>query len=340
MRRRDMNVGQRGFSMVELVIAMTVTLIISAAIFQLISAGQTAFRKEPSMAERQQSIRMGMDIISQDLYKAGYGFPQFAQVFTDNLDGIGPLGPRGDDTDEIEIFLASDCPPKQVCDSPGTTITTFEEFGACENFPSLVILGNETEFGVFWADAPGKGSSASCGAGGGGKGGGGGGGGGSRNGHAVLPHGKSKFHNPPGGVPWDPEWLLVGSVIRYRINLEADGTPNLERSTFGGEDVGGQSSWQIIARGVEDLQVEYLNGVDWQDTPGLITCGMSCANPTAADFDTIIRRVRVRLSARALDPNLTGQSTSAVGNAPRGQLVTEIAPRAAIASVGMFRGEY
>ena len=318
---------QNGFSLIELVIAMTVTLIISGAIFQLMSAGQTAFRKEPAMADRQQSIRMGLDIISQDIYRAGYGFPQFAQVFTDNLDAVGPLGPGGADTDELEIFLATECPPKAVCDSPGTTITTVEEFSACENFPALVILGNETEFGVFWAEAPGIGTSGSCGKGGG------------KNGHAVLPHGKSKFSNPPGGIPFDPEYMLVGSVIGYRINLEADGTPNLERSAFGGEDVGGQSSWQIIARGVEDMQVEYLNGVDWQDGPGLITCGFSCAAPTAADFDTVIRRVRVRLSARAMAPNLTGQSMSAVGNAARGQLVTDIAPRAAVATLGQFAGE-
>ena len=326
--RRDQDGTQGGFSMVELMIAMTCTLIISGAIFQLIAAGQNAFRKEPSMAERQQNIRVGLDIISQDLFQAGYGFPQFAQVFSESLDGVGPLGPGGADTDELEIFLASECPPKSVCDSPGTTITTFEAFSACENFPSLVILGNEMEWGMFWAEAPGKGTSASCS-----------GGGGSKNGHAVLPHGKSKFSNPPGGIPFNPEYMLVGSVIRYRINIDAEGTPNLERSTAGGEDVGGQSSWQTIARGVEDLQVEYLNGVDWQDEPGLISCGFSCAAPTATDYDTLIRRVRVRLSARAMAPNLTGQSTSAVGNAPRGQLVTDIAPRAAFATLGQAAGE-
>jgi len=319
--RQVRDVKQRGFSMVELVIAMTVTLIISAAIFQLLSAGQTAFRKEPSMAERQQSIRVAMDLISQDIYRAGYGFPQFAQVFLDNLDGIGPMGPGGNNTDELEIYLADECPAKSVCDSPGTTITTNQEFSPCDQFPALVILGNETEWGLYWAEAPGKGTSASCD-----------GSGKTRNGHAVLPHGKSRFHNPPGGVPFNPEWMLVGGAIRYRINLEADGTPNLERSAYGGETMNGgsASTWQIIARGVEDLQVEYLNGVGWQDEPGTTAVG---------DYDSIIRRVKVTLSARALDPNLTGQTTSAVGNAPRGQLISEIAPRPAAATLGGFWGD-
>jgi len=328
MGRQTSRNTQAGFSLVELVIAMTVTLIISGAVFQLVNAGSSAFRREPELADRQQNIRMGMDIIAQDLYRAGYGFPQFAQIFTDNLDGVGPLGPGGANTDEIEILRASECPPKRVCSSPGTTITTFEEFSACENFPALVILGTDTQFGIFWADAPGKGTSASC-TKGGGK---------TRNGHAVLPHGKSKFHNPPGGIPWDPEWLLVGEVIRYRINMDAEGTPNLERSAFGGEDVDGASSWQVIARGVEDLQVEYLNAVGWQDLPGTITCAGACDPPNQAALDSLIRRVRVQLSARALAANLAGQSTSAVGDALRGQLSTEIAPRAVVAALGQANG--
>jgi prepilin-type N-terminal cleavage/methylation domain-containing protein len=322
--------AQGGFSLIELVVGLTVTLIISGAVYQLVTAGGTAFRKEPALADRQQNIRTGMNLIAQDVFKGGTGFPQFAQVFTDDLDAVGPLGSSGGDTDELEIFMASDCPAKEVCDSPGGTVTTKQTFGACEHFPALVILGNDTEWGVFWADAPGKGTSASCDAGGGSH---------SRNGHAVLPHGKSKFHNPPGGVPFDPTYMLIGQVIRYRIHLEDDGTPNLERSAFGGEDFGKESSWEVIARGVEDLQVEYLNGTGWQDEPGTITCGANCDDPTPADYDTLIRRVRVRLSARAMEANLTGQSTSAVGNAPRGQLVSEVAPRAALATLEMAGGE-
>jgi hypothetical protein len=36
---------------------------------------------------------------------------------------------------------------------------------------------------------------------------------------------------------------------------------------------------------------------------------------------------------------LTGQTTSAVGDGVRGQLVTEVAPRAALANLGVFGGE-
>ena len=339
MGRKGTETTQAGFSLIELVIALTVTLIISGAVFQLVTAGQTAFRKEPAMAHRQQSIRMAMDIISQDLYRAGYGLPQFAQAFTDGLDGIGPMGPGGANADELEIFAASECPVLGVCTATGVSMTTFQELSPCYQFPALVILGDASCWGMRYAEKPGKGTSGSCG-----------GGGGSKNGHVVFPPGQAALVNPPGGFnTWSPEWMLVGQAIRYRINIDADGTPNLERSTAGGQVLpgkgGGTSSWQILALGVEDLQVEYLNAAGWQDQPG----GISCATATTAcgdtcqavatDFDTIVRRVRVRLSARALAANLTGQTTSAVGNAPRGQLVTEIAPRPAVATLGAQAGD-
>ena len=48
---------QRGFSLIELTVAMTVTLIITGAMFQLLTAGKSAFRREPELSDRQQNIR-------------------------------------------------------------------------------------------------------------------------------------------------------------------------------------------------------------------------------------------------------------------------------------------
>ena len=55
--------SQSGFSLVELMIAMLVTMIISGAIFGLLSGGNTAFRREPELSDRQQNIRVAMDLI-------------------------------------------------------------------------------------------------------------------------------------------------------------------------------------------------------------------------------------------------------------------------------------
>jgi prepilin-type N-terminal cleavage/methylation domain-containing protein len=334
--------GQGGFSLIELVIAMTVTLIITGAVFQLSTAGQTAFRKEPALADRQQNIRVAMDVISQDIYKAGFGIPEFAQVFSDALNGVGPTGPSGAKTDEIQMFMASECPALRVCEvtgEAGKSLTTYEPFSSCYNLPAVVLMGGDQsptatpedkqKWALRWADDPGGGTSASCS------------GGGTKNGHAKFPPGQAPLVNPTGGFNgWYPEYMVIGQMVRYRINIDSTGVPNLERSPVGGQnDIDGNSTWQIVARGVEDLQVQYENGTGWHDTPGTITCGANCASPAAADYNSLIRRVRVRLSARSTTQNLTGQSTSSVGSAVRGQLSSDIAPRTAAATLGLHNGE-
>jgi type IV pilus assembly protein PilW len=64
---------QAGFSLVEMLVALTVSLLATGAIYQLVTAGQSAFRREPALADRQQNIRVAMDVISRDVLRAGYG---------------------------------------------------------------------------------------------------------------------------------------------------------------------------------------------------------------------------------------------------------------------------
>ena len=94
--RRDQDGTQGGFSMVELMIAMTCTLIISGAIFQLVGAGQNAFRKEPSMSERQQNIRPPGRRPCSSLFLA----PCATEV-ADELVGLLGMLPMADLTKEV-----------------------------------------------------------------------------------------------------------------------------------------------------------------------------------------------------------------------------------------------
>ncbi len=66
---------QTGFSLVELMVAITITVIVTGAIYGLVTAGGNAFRREPEIADRQQSIRVAMDSISRDVLVAGQGLP-------------------------------------------------------------------------------------------------------------------------------------------------------------------------------------------------------------------------------------------------------------------------
>jgi hypothetical protein len=254
-----------------------------------------------------------------------------------------------------------------VCSSTGTTVTTWEELPQCYGFPTLVALWNTTETGIYWGDAPGNGggtnscnaSGGSTGTGGGNSGGqggknnnsgsggnssgqssdGGSGNTGDKNGHVVIPHGQDRFHNPPGGPGFDPTKMGIISVMRYRIVVDANGVPNLWRSAFGGSDINGQSSWQMVARGIEDLQVQYRTAAGWVDAPGNVSCGTNCTAPGTTEYNRIVRQVRIVLSARATAANLQGQTTAPSGPAAiRGQLQEEITPRAALAALSGSSG--
>jgi prepilin-type N-terminal cleavage/methylation domain-containing protein len=320
LAREDAVAGrQKGFSLIELVVAMTVTLIITGAVFQLVTAGKGAFRREPALSDRQQNIRVAMDLISQEVYKAGYGTPPFSQVFTRNLNGVGPTGPSGVGSDQLEFVITQDCGFLTVCKKSGTNLFTNEELNSCFKFPAVIMLGCDTGTGCpaydfDYALERGAAPDADC-----------------KAGHVNTPPGQSDL-NPPGGKHnFIPQWIVVGSIIRYRIHLDAEGVPNLERSTIGGaNDLDGNSSWEIVARGVEDLQVRYETAIGWSDDPG-----------ATSDATSIVRRVRVALSARTTGGGqLQGETTSAVGTAVRGQLVSDIAPRAAAATLGIARGEF
>ena len=308
---------EKGFSLVELMVAMVVTLIISGAVFQLVTAGQSAFRREPAMSDRQQNIRMALDTISQDIYKAGFGVPDYAQVFTSALNGKGVDGSGGQKSDLLELVVAAECGELTVCGVSGKELFTLEALNSCFVPPATVITSCDTgtncpTFDVYWASQ--KSGAGTCG-----------------KGHIDLTTQYSVL-TPPGGAnkTITPQWLLVGNIVRYRINPGADGIPNLERSAFGGaKDAAGNDTWQILARGVEDLQVQYQRAAGWFDEPG-----------TTSDINTLVRRVHVTLSARSTEQNLAGQTKSpAGGNAVRGQLEVAVAPRAAMTVLGMATGQ-
>ena len=114
MRAAEMKTAlkhESGFSLIELMIAMVVTLIVTGAIYGLLAGGNSAFRREPELADRQQNARVAMAMIANDITNAGMGLPPFVQVFAAGLDGIGP---NGEDGLEIIVGLPQ-CPAAPVC---------------------------------------------------------------------------------------------------------------------------------------------------------------------------------------------------------------------------------
>ncbi len=314
-------VREAGFSLIELMVAMAITLIVSGSIYGLIANSQNSFRRDPEISERQQNIRVAIDRIRQDLSVAGMSMGAFVQVFTDGLDNVGDAAfpspiVSGEDSDILE-FLGNDglCPEVHIINDPpanaptnGTNVNTVDTIPSCYPEPGMTYMlydGGVVKKG--W-------------------------------GHNI--HAKTKLNFPIGQQPtWsdiqakaditdpsEPRKLLAISVYRYAIGADVDGQPGLYRTTTGGidgatgnvDDTPPGIGWTLLARGVEDLQVQYRNGSGtWSDTPGTVTDG---------DYATLVREVRVTLSARTTG----GAGTGADGRVIRGRMTTVVAPRATL----------
>lgn len=351
---------QAGFSLVELLVAMVVTLVVSGAIYGLLAGGQNAFRREPELADRQQNIRVAMDLLKADVAAAGAGMAPFVQAFTNGLNGSGgppsstqALGSSGQATDILEILKPSgQCPTLELSAAPGAAtgpLVSNELLPACvpdntqdnqfvyvgSNDPSLrntyaLVLGRANVpvgtagFNIL-LQAP---ATANL--------------------NPIAPNPEAGFCQASGSISPTCRVLMPAEVVRYQIDRDpADpSVPCLWRSRTGrfasdGAAVAGpvtgatvNGNWQMVARGIEDLQVRYMDGTEtWLVNPGAVYCSAPCG-PGAADLGRVIRRVEITISARALAPRLEGQTTagagSGAGDAVRGQLVTVVTPRAAL----------
>jgi prepilin-type N-terminal cleavage/methylation domain-containing protein len=375
-----MRQNERGFSFIELMIAMTVTLIVSGAIYGLLASGGNAFRREPEVADRQQNIRIAMDLIARDVFNAGAALPTYSQVFTltdpgggacsggaEGLNGCGVMGTMGPDaaaarapgdsgdslenTDVLEVVTTDEqCPLLSVCNAttPGTIglFITRESVPACLRLPGFALLTDGTTAFVVQPAQAVTGGAAPCTNGGS-----------AANGNLRLNVLPDAFRVPATALAaasttaWPPVstpavYLYGGRVVRYRIAPSSDSTetaPALWRSETGRYSTGGVivsepgdgdfpqegSPWELVARGIEDLQIEYRPGDDlWHNRPPLSTTG---------DWNSLVRQVRITLSARTSAANIQGQTTAGGGapEAVRGQLSTTVTPRAAFNELQM-----
>jgi prepilin-type N-terminal cleavage/methylation domain-containing protein len=347
--------GQAGFSMIELMIAMVVTLIVTGAVFGLLTEGQSSFKLQPERTDRQQNIRSAMDLIMRDISSAGDGMPPFIQTFTPGLEAVGPVGPDSVNTDELEILANTGAFKNElVCNAPGKSnssqITLLRPTSALS--PNTVVMifmadGTWTIRNVLNTTNP-SGAADGC---------------------DATPHvqlniksggdptgmnqpagscqpsklgvgnaGVSGAGNPLSGCTDDPcaedplglgvpcccrvTEIGMGQLLRYRIRNGADAVPNLERSENSGP-------FQVVARGIENLQVQYVQA-NTACTPAAPCDGAPAL--VQNDYNTVITQARVTLSARSsYRGRLQGETTSLAGETSvRGSLVSTATPRAAL----------
>jgi type II secretory pathway pseudopilin PulG len=345
---------QHGFSLLELMIAMICTAIIGGAILSMVLGGNNAFQREPSLTERQQNIRIAMDLIQRDIAHAGSEMEAWVQAFAVGegngfaaaplLDGLGPMGPDGLPSDHLMIIgNPGDCPSIPAINrGGGVVIEPMRPAPACYGLPALTFLqgvprvppapGAPTYVIGFACDPAADNT-------------------------INFPPGQDRRYNLPGGnaIPDPLQSMSPMQIVRYMIAPDdpADPTspPGLWRSPRGGidpsagpggtcgigaGDPGAGNGYMLIARGIEDLQVRYTMAPAAaggpvgppQDSPAVVI---------EPNYNTIVTEVEVTLVARALAPGLQGEmdpdpaaAAAGVPRAVRSRLQSVTTARAAL----------
>ncbi len=81
---------QDGFTLIEVLVSIMVTLILMASVFGLLTGGQESFRRELEVADMQMSTRAGLQLVSRDLTMAGFRTPPSAAIIWNDGGGIEP----------------------------------------------------------------------------------------------------------------------------------------------------------------------------------------------------------------------------------------------------------
>ena len=312
--------AQRGFSLIEVLVAMMITLIVMASVMMLLQKGQTTFQREPEVADMNQNARTGLDMISRDLTMAGLNTPSATAIMW--TDGVG------DNPDEITIIYADPDVPTVtplMCKAPGppgpgcdggpcktveNSATLFvdpNDFDPPQSDPENAFSKGQVLFAIEFQDCDATGNETK--------------GNGAR---GLIPFEVTQDpqmagcklninHNPgsgdtdlnyPNGFDGEvtPGCSVIGvfRVVQYRINPlpPADG-PALERRDLSLAGESGQ--WFPVAMNIENLQVQFAVGgtSNFEDDPAL---------PLFDDPTTWITQVSVEIYATSETENLQGAS--------------------------------
>jgi len=72
MRALVISSGQAGFSLIELMVALTLSLLVVGGSLATFKVQQSAFERQGAMGEVEQNVRFGLDMMVEDVRQAGY----------------------------------------------------------------------------------------------------------------------------------------------------------------------------------------------------------------------------------------------------------------------------
>ncbi len=303
-----------GFSLVEILVALLITMLVMTSVFVLLQKSQKSFVREPEVSEMNANARAGLDRISQELAVAGFATPSNMAVMWSDGGGVTP--------DRIGIVYADPgvpvsrprpCPVGGPCGSIGTSaLVNVDPFSFSPQPPNfaeayqdgMTLFAIQGPNGDPACDAVAPGlvpfqltSTPACT-----------GAGGPANGPSAcetltMTLGPAPAVNDlilPSGFATDVslQCAVIGlyHVVEYRVNpLPPSENPQLER-----RDAVTGEPWSTVASNIENLQVQYVQGLNetFEDTPALI--------PVGADPSSWVTRVRITVGGRSESAGLEG----------------------------------
>ena len=298
---------ERGFTLVEVMIALLLTLTVMASVFGLLHRGSESFRREPEISDMNQNTRYSVESISRDLVMAGYKTPAHSAILWSDGGLVDP--------DEVTVIFADPdyptCEPLKCAALGGGPCNTINQSSTLnidpdtldpyQTYPEnsydqgMILFAIETddcngdgEIGIYPFELSQPPSMTTAG------------------GSPTLKLNHNPGHqvsgiNMPGGFNGEvhPDCAVIGyfKVIQYRVSpLPPDPNPTLER-----RDLSAGEPWIPVARNIENLQLQYAlgNSTNFVDVPGV---------PNLADPATWITQVKLSLVGRSESTNLEGAS--------------------------------
>jgi prepilin-type N-terminal cleavage/methylation domain-containing protein len=93
MSGRTRGRGERGFTLVELLLSMVIMVGITAAIFALVDPARGTYRQQPEVSDMQQRLRVGTTFLGNDLMMAGAGTPAGSSLLGSLMNYFAPVMP-------------------------------------------------------------------------------------------------------------------------------------------------------------------------------------------------------------------------------------------------------
>jgi prepilin-type N-terminal cleavage/methylation domain-containing protein len=134
---------EKGFTLVELLVAMAISGIVVAAVYTAFVTQQKSYTVQDQVAETQQNARVGLDLIAREVRMAGYGQPAWSMNADTDGDGADEavtdpvtVVDGGGSPDRITVIGCFDTAPGtlSVAASMGNTALTLQNSDEASKF--------------------------------------------------------------------------------------------------------------------------------------------------------------------------------------------------------------